>query len=190
MTFKMMPPHRPQKTWDQLKAILDEFGYQLTEPIIFGHRGYYLDDMGVPGKNDRAIYDDACFLMTPNRQSANYNFNTDPSRFRMGFGTDEDTKGMAKLNCGIWTYMIGPHKGYEALVQADKVTVTRDGKPPYEDSGWFGINIHRGGDGTTSSLGCQTIPPSQWSDFIMTVKQYMKQAGIKRIKYVLIERQG
>jgi hypothetical protein len=189
----MLPPSgRPKKTWQQLRDVLDKYAVRLDHPVVFGWRGYFLDSMGLKGKNDRAVYDDACFLWSPNEgQSVGYNFNTDPSRFRKGYGTAESTKGMALLTTGVWCYKLGLHKGeYKALVQADPVTVIRDGDPSYQDHGWFGINIHRGGQWTTSSLGCQTVPPSQWADFIMTVEQYMKEAGKKRINYVLIERQG
>jgi hypothetical protein len=71
-----------------------------------------------------------------------------------------------------------------------------DGEPdtphayaPRPDVGWFGINIHRGGVNTTSSEGCQTIPPSQWNGFITIVKEQMKWYGQKTIPYVLTERE-
>lgn len=184
---------RPKKTWDQLRDVLALYEVNLNEPCVFGWRGYFLDSMGLAGHNDRAIYDDACFLWSPvPGASVAFNFNTDPSRFRAGYGHDEDTKGMAVLKApGVYSYKIGLHKGeYKALVQAGPVDVIRDGNPPYPAHGWFGINIHRGGVNGTSSLGCQTVPPSQWNDFIHTVQIYMKEAKKLRINYVLIERQG
>ena len=94
-------------------------------------------------------------------------------------------------------YRLDLHKGqYLALCQrVAAVTVTRDGEPPYEDTGWFGINIHRGGINTTSSEGCQTIPPSQWEAFIRLVQDEMRRIyGDKSYKqatipYLLIENQ-
>jgi hypothetical protein len=85
---------------------------------------------------------------------------------------------------------------YLALCQrAGPVTVTRDGDPPYPDQGYFGINIHRGGYGTTGSEGCQTILPDQWDSFIaLAVDQAKRYHGrtwkAAVIPYVLVERQG
>ena len=64
------------------------------------------------------------------------------------------------------------------------MTVLRDGRR--RESGWFGINIHRGGHTTTSSLGCQTIHPPQWPAFIALVKQEMRRESRGRIPYVLV----
>ena len=49
------------------------------------------------------------------------------------------------------------------------------------------INIHRGGYNTTSSLGCQTIHPSQWEAFIALAYLEMDRAGQKTIPYLLVE---
>ena len=40
------------------------------------------------------------------------------------------------------------------------------------------INIHRGGNTTTSSEGCQTIPPRQWDTFIAQVDTLAKRLGL------------
>jgi hypothetical protein len=62
-------------------------------------------------------------------------------------------------------------------VQAASVEVRRDGG--LIESGWFGINIHRGGVTTTSSEGCQTIPPErQWNQFIGTVRSLIGKGTI------------
>ena len=81
------------------------------------------------------------------------------------------------------------NRRYEALVQADKVTVSRDsgevGVAPKLDTGFFGINIHRGGYKTVSSEGCQTIYPDLWDTFMRLVKESMASAKSQKIAYVL-----
>ena len=95
---------------------------------------------------------------------------------------------MAVLNKGAWNYKCGLHRGkYKAFRQAAKVTVTRDGDPPYEDEGYFGINIHSGGWETTSSAGCQTVPPDQWTAFRTTLEFELKNNNQKVFKYLLFD---
>lgn len=151
-------------------------------PLILGIRGYYLDTMGTPGVNERGEYDDAAVIWSPNCCEA-FNFNTDPSRSR---------PGMAVLKPGVWRYQPGTHglskpkaQQYAAFVQAGVVTVKRDGQG--DDTGWFGINIHRGGDSGTSSLGCQTVPPSQWTEFRETVMRELARKTMSEFRYVLVE---
>lgn len=156
----------------------------LSENKVFlvSVRGYFLDTMGEKAKNDRGIYDDAIAIVSP-RGVVTFNANTDPAKYK---------KGIANLNKGTWLYKIGIHGlskpkalQYTALVQADKVTVHRDEQG--NDTGWFGINIHKGGANSVSSIGCQTIPPSQWEAFISLVKSLMKEYGQKTIEYCLVE---
>src|SRR5262245_48185267 len=118
------------------------------------------------GENDRGIYDDALFIVSPETFVA-FNANVDPSVFR---------RGIAALEAGGVRYKLGIHglsrpaaQCYKALVQAGPVTVRRD--ETGNDTGWFGINIHRGGVSGTSSLGCQTIVPDQWPTFIAPVER-------------------
>ena len=150
--------------------------------VILGIRGYYLNSMGEVGKNDVGIYDDAIFIISPDHFSA-YNGNTDPSRMH---------KGVAVLKSGIYPYRRGNHGitrpggGYPALRPAtagEQLPVTRDGK----DSVGIAINIHKGGYSTTSSEGCQTIYPDQWSEFINKVYEEMGRWQQKTIPYILIE---
>lgn len=159
----------------------------VSDPVcLVGNRGYYLNSMGARGKNDYGIYDDALILVTSNVHAA-FNANTDPSR--LGFNAKAG-KPMAVLKPGVYRYKLGKHgvnrgNPYTALVQAAPVTVLRgDG----EEAGWFGINIHRGGRTTTSSEGCQTIPPSQWDAFISLVQTELKRANATTLAYVLTER--
>lgn len=180
MSLPFLPAARPRKNRGDIEAIAMRAGLspaQLRGAYLVGIRGYYHDDHSA---NLRGIYDDAIFLVTPD-MFVPFNANTDPSVFR---------KGIAKLRAGIWQYKLGIHglsrpkaQQYQALVQAAPVTVLRDGGA--DDSGWFGINIHRGGINSTSSLGCQTIPPAQWPAFIALVSQEMKRFGQKFIPYVL-----
>lgn len=149
---------------------------------LVGVRGYFLDSKGIPGKNDRAIYDDALFLCSIDR-----------FEFFLG-NTDPQTEGgtTPSLKPGIWMYRLGIHglskpenQQYEALVQAFPVTVVRD--YGVEETGYFGINIHCGGLTKTGSLGCQTIHPTVWPDFIDAVKYEMKKHKQGVIPYLLVE---
>jgi hypothetical protein len=178
----ILPPSRPKLTEDNLRMLLQQHDYQPPHaPVLIGIRGYYRRSMGDPKSNDRGIYDDAMILLSPS-VFATFNANVDPSITRLGIAT---------LRPGLWSYKLGTHglskpveQRYRALVQAARVTVSRDGhRTP--DSGWFGINIHRGSNSSTSSLGCQTIPPAQWPAFIALVESEMKRHSAKTIPYLL-----
>ena len=175
------PPSRPKLTRGAVEFILAR--HKVTAPVaLVGVRGYYRDSMGQPGVNDRGLYDDALFLISADT-FAGFNANTDPSVAR---------RGIATLKPGTWRYQLGIHglnrpasQRYKALVQAGPVTVHRDDTG--DDTGWFGINIHRGSRTTTSSLGCQTLVPDQWPAFIALVEQELKRAGQTVVPYVLTE---
>jgi len=163
-------------------ALLNRLGIDAQAPTLLGRRGYYRNTMGVPGENDRGIYDDAMLLVSPTA-FVTFNANTDPTRAG---------GHLAVLVPGVYTYKLGIHglsrpadQRYEALVQAGPVTVQRDdGK---RETGWFGINIHRGGYTTTSSEGCQTIWPEQWDAFRELVKSEMRRFNMSTITYALTE---
>jgi lysozyme len=175
----IQPPARPRISRKELQQLLLE--HEVSSPVgLVGIRGYYRDSMGEAGTNDRGIYDDCIALVSPDT-TATWNANVDPSVHR---------PGIASLVPGVWRYQIGIHglsrpkdQQYKALVQAAPVLVHRDRKG--HDRGWFGINIHRGGKGGTSSLGCQTIPPDQWPAFIALVEQEMRRNGLSQIPYLL-----
>lgn len=176
---------KPQMTKENCQKILEHFGVQQKQCALVGVRGYYLDSMGKLKQNDRMIYDDALFWITPTAY-ASFQANVDPNGYRKGKGTGSG-KGMANLKTGVWKYAMGLHKGYQAFVQAGEVTVIRDGNPPYEDTGWFGINIHHGAaSGSTSSLGCQTIPYGEWTSFKGLGYGELKRHVQKVFPYVLL----
>lgn len=181
---------KPKMTREVVEKILkaNKLDFSKHPVILVGIRGYYLDSMGVKGENDRGIYDDAFFWVTKN-SFVSFNGNTDPSRVKKGKGTGSK-KGMANLVEGVWTYQQGKHNGsspHMAFRQAAAVKVLRDGiDGNYEETGWFGINIHRGGQNGTSSLGCQTVPVAQWKAFKDHGYNTMNMLGVSTFPYLLI----
>ncbi len=166
--MEKIPASRPKMKRKNLLKLIAEAHPDFIIPAFFlvGIRGYYLDTMGDARKNDRNIYDDAIFLVGKEELEA-FNGNTDPAAFK---------KAIANLQPGVWpVYKFDNHKGqYLALCQrAGKVTVLRDGAG--EDTGNFGINIHKGGNWGTGSLGCQTIPPVQWDEFMKKASEIAKK---------------
>jgi lysozyme len=157
------PPKRPGLAPSDVRKILKAFDIEVDNDshhvAVLGIRGYYQDSMGVAGKNDRGLYDDAAYICSDARCHP-FNFNTDPSAWRTGIAT-------LKANA-VYEFIPGKHKissptGYAAFRQSGAFTVPRDGTG--DDRGYFGINLHRGGEEGTSSLGCQTVPPRQWREF-------------------------
>lgn len=201
--LRMLPSTgRPRLSREAFETRLQPFAIDPERyPLLVGGlRGYYAKTMGSTPDNDRGLYDDALFLYAPSLDLFQaFNGNTDPSKLRPGSGTGAG-KGMAALNPGFWPcYRFSVHGSrsnpHEAICQrAGAVTVTRDGTPPYADHGWFGINIHRGGNYGTSSEGCQTVPPAQWDEFIGTAQQAGQQLFGERwrertVGYVLLDGQ-
>lgn len=168
MKQNIVPKSVPQIKKEDLLLKINKLYPNIKLPDIFfvGIRGYYEDTLGNPDVNDRGIFDDAIFIVTKD-SFYSFNGNTDPSIYK---------HGIAKLKSGVYpVYKFDLHKGkYLALCQrAGKVTVIRDGKG--EDIGNFGINIHHGGNYTTTSEGCQTIYMPQWNNFINTAQKEAKK---------------
>ena len=188
--MRILPWSKPKATRDRVIAAARKQWVKafpdtpLPERFIFGCRAYYLRTMGNPDKNDRNIYDDAIAVVGPDT-FAMFNANTDPSPFR---------KGVATLLAGVHPYRFGKHGistpsgGYPAMrpnTKGEELPVKRDGedKVPSETPG-VAINIHRGGINTTSSLGCQTVHPTQWDAFYNLAKHEMQG---KPFYYVLVD---
>jgi hypothetical protein len=181
-----VPGSRPRLKREDLHDLMAPYAINRQKyPImVIGIRGYYIDSLGEPGEQDRGIYDDAIFFDSI-EGTVSYNANADPSYYQTG---------IASLKRGVWpAYKIDYHRGeYLALCQRNgKVTVRRDNED--EETGYFGINIHRGSINSTSSLGCQTIYPYQWDGFIgLVIGQAKKFFGLeewdeKTIPYLLLE---
>ena len=177
-----IPSSRPQAKRNEIMAKVPTCVVQKYQVILVGIRGYYRDSMGEVGKNDRGIYDDAMFVIAPDFFGS-WNANTDPSY------SDKQNPDVAVLSPGVHLYKQGRHRisrppSYPAFRPATKdeeLPVTRSGKP----SMGVAINIHRGGINSTSSLGCQTIPPNQWDSFRSTVYMLMDRYDQTEVPYVL-----
>lgn len=174
-----LPPARPDISVIDAIELAGEYYDPALKVWLLGRRGYYRDTMGKPQANDRNIYDDAIAIVTP-EQVISFNANTDPSKQGGHIGC---------LAPGKYLYKIGQHhhdtpQAYKALVQAGPVTLKRD--DGVIETGWFGVNHHRGGHATsTGSLACQTIYDAQYDEYIGRVGNLIGQGTIT---YILTER--
>jgi len=197
---------KPKAPESLVKQYLTEAGLlTASEPCaILGVRGYRRDSMGKPGQNDAGIYDDALFFIAPGVFRA-VNGNTDPSR--IGWNASIG-KQFAMLVPGTWYFIRGAHKGRTPALRQATEEQAADAKIPDNghftvwrannmdeviqkraktDHNYFAINIHSGGDETTSSWGCQTIPQDEFQSFMLDVWEHTKKHGQERIPYRLID---
>lgn len=159
----------------------------LPDRFVFAVRTYFSETIAPSGPNINA-YDDAFFIVTPDGMTS-WNGNTDPSRYGL---RPEGGRFMARLKPGCWWFKPLIHRGkYQAFGQGDNpVTVERikkDGTIAKTETGEYGINLHLGGVNGTSSEGCCTLPPEQWSDFRRTLNEVLHLAGLKRFSFILTD---
>lgn len=176
---------RPKMTLEEVQALLKEKNINIAEPVkVIAIRGYYKDTMGVKGKNDRGIYDDAFFVIGPNYFQS-FNANTDPSKSKPGIGT---------IAPGLHYYKKGKHGlskpggGYPAFRPAtddESLPGYRDGQKGITKI--YNANIHSGGDIYTNSAACQTVIKRNWLEFQTKVYKLMDQEGQRLLPYMLIE---
>lgn len=179
--MSIIPLSRPKLPIADVQSELLALGITEFEKqaVLLGKRGYYGNTFA-PAGNNRGVYDDAMFFLSPNAFAA-FNCNCDPSTVLQG------RRALAQLIPGIYKFQLGLHKGrYQALrayPEGVKLPCLRAGKP----SECQYINIHKGGVRNTWSEGCQTIPETQWKSFITLVEGEIKRYGQKTITYVLTE---
>lgn len=159
---RLLPPNRPRQQRAETAAIIRQAGIDILRDrfVVVAIRGYYARTMGNPNGNDLGLYDDAIFLITQ-EVHAGFNANTDPER-------THNLRGRPTLIAGLWrVHRFDLHNGkYLALCQRGGPVTVRRELTGREESGMFGINIHKGGATWTGSEGCFTIPPGQWDEFI------------------------
>lgn len=167
MAKKILPASRPKTDEQLIRRIVEHHGVPSDLCTIVFIRGYYLDSMGVKGKDDANIYDDACFLVTPEKITS-FNANTGPSF---------PEKGYAMLDLGSYDYyrsyhhIAEPKKKYPAMrpyPEGVQLKCTRNNLPSVCQA----TNLHKGGTNATSfdvvwSQGCLTIPQSQYDEWLM-----------------------
>jgi len=175
-------------TIEELKAQFTELGYKWPTIHVVGIRSK---------ANEPNKFDDLIGLVNGSELKW-YSGTTNPGTFWLN--NPMNSAGTAVLKAGqyIDTYNIGLHKGkYTALVQSKKVTVYRDAdkdniaeEQGKEDTGLFGINIHRANELTESrnidkwSAGCQVLNNAgQFKELI----QACIKSGKKSFTYTLLK---
>lgn len=187
----IMPLYRPKQSEAVTRAVMHKFRELIPEDArddsvaVLFVRGYFGDSMGAKGKNDRAMYDDAAFVVAPDGVQP-FNANTDPAVFRKAVATIKANQAV-RYKPGLHGYS-RPGGPYPAFRQDADCTVDRDDVGP--DTGMFHCNLHKGAVTGTSSLGCLTIPPHQWDEFRDLVKGLLQRHDQSTFYALVLEYDG
>lgn len=114
-----------------------------------------------------------------------------------------NVKGTAVLKPGRYpgAYKVGTHKGYTALQQKRPVTIWRDANrnseldipTSIEETGMFGLNIHRASSTGTSgvvekwSAGCQVLADYEHFAFLMAIARRSSAKYGNSFTFVLLD---
>lgn len=148
---------------------------------VLAIRGYYLNSMGKKEVNDRGIYDDAIVLMGPNYFKT-FNGNTDPRLAKAGIAML--LPGWHLFKQGLHNYK-NPYPAFRTANAREVLPVLRDGQTGIKEG--VTINLHKGGQYSTNSAGCQTIIADQWDEFKTDAYNLLKLEGQRVLPYLLIE---
>lgn len=175
-------------TQDELKNRFKQLHYQYPELHLIGVRS----KADIPDR-----FDDTCYLVYNGMLFTFENFTTNAgAHWLQNFSNPKGT-AVLKPNQYINTWQIGKHQGvYTALTQCRPVTVWRDNNKNLksekgaEDTGFFGINIHRANPNVMSvligkwSAGCQVF--ANPNDFAIVMDKLIK-SGKSQFTYTLLE---
>ena len=187
-------------TYSQLEALAKKKGYKwFTKP-------FDLNVWGIRNPASTNLFDDTLAVAFKDQGGNERVFlcpiTTDPGRHYLQNPINH--KGCAILAPGqyLGSHRIGRHQGkYKALVQVKPVIVyrdyNRDGVMNFdrvlEDTGLFGINIHRASETNISpavdkwSAGCQVVQnPIDFLYLLSLVDQQQKYIGSDVVSYTLI----
>lgn len=141
-------------------------------------------------------FDDALYIIYKYENlwiNKSYKMTTDPGLYWLQHPMNVNGTAILKENQYVDSWMLGKHKGEDALVQRKKVTVIRDrnqdnkidinGK---EYTGFFGIDIHNASNYHESTIidkwsaGCQVVPnPDDFEDFLSLCRLHERNFGNK-----------
>jgi hypothetical protein len=174
-------------TYTELEAKFAELGYQWPTLHVIGVRS---------AANEKDKFDDMMYLINGPMQQI-FSCTTNPGTHWLKNLLNPSGTAVLKPGQYVDSWKIGLHQGkYEALVQAKPVTVYRDANKNdlaeengKEETGMFGINIHRANPNAVSSIidkwsaGCQVLNnPKEF----YTLLSACKASGKKAFTYTLL----
>ena len=174
-------------SYTELEERFKELGYQWPTVHLIGTRSQ---------ANEKNKFDDLIYVINGPMMNV-YTCTTNPGTYWLK--NLLNPKGAAVLKPGQYvdSWKLGLHQGkYKALVQAKPITVFRDAdkddlaeETRVEDTGMFGINIHRANPNAISSIidkwsaGCQVLNnPEQFNALLKTCEE----SGKKAFTYTLL----
>lgn len=185
-------------TVTQIAQVMQEKGYPVFDTGRVNLCGVRTSDMEANKFNDYIImfyFFDGMWNFFP------FVGTTDPGTFWRQ--NPENVAGTAILKPGYYkdSHMVGLHRGYKALRQRGPVTVYRDANRDTkldvtgmkEDTGVFGINVHRANELVASvqvdkwSAGCQVIQDPDCFAFLIRICERSIEKFGNLFSYSLLE---
>lgn len=185
---------------EDIRTVMQSKGYAVFD----GSKGYDLNLFGVRTA-DRAANTFNDWVGVMYRQHGVWNLFPFPATTDPGLYWRQNpmnVAGTAMLKPGQWRgcWKLGKHQGkYEALTQVKPVTVYRDAdrdklaETGPEDTGLFGINIHRASSKQASSqvnkwsAGCQVIADPLQFEFLMELARKSASLYGPNFSYTLLD---